>query len=162
MDRELIARFNAAVTPDDETWHLGDFSLDERITARVLPLLNGRHHLVMGNHDKCHPHRSKHAKAARQYVQMGFVDVQARHTFAVSGLGPVLATHMPRSGDADARYSEYRPDDWGGPILCGHVHELWLTRENMLNVGVDQHDFRPIRFDDAIELLKVACDDHRK
>lgn len=159
MDRELIARFNAVVTPDDETWHLGDFSLDERITARILPLLNGKHHLVMGNHDKCHPHRSKHLKMKRRYHAMGFITVEQRHVFAVDGLGPVLATHMPRSGGPDVRYAEYRPDDWGGPILCGHIHEKWLTCGNQLNIGVDVHQYAPIRFDDAVDLLRQAVEE---
>ena len=54
MTEELVARHNAVVTDADDVWHLGDFSLDERLVARVLSRLRGRHHLVAGNHDTCH------------------------------------------------------------------------------------------------------------
>jgi calcineurin-like phosphoesterase family protein len=52
-DEALIVAWNATVRPDDIVWHLGDFaymcSLDN--TAGILSGLNGRKHLVRGNHD---------------------------------------------------------------------------------------------------------------
>src|ERR671919_306374 len=50
---ELVRRWNEAVGPDDEVWHLGDFSLGPEPTevADLLGSLNGRKHLIVGNND---------------------------------------------------------------------------------------------------------------
>jgi calcineurin-like phosphoesterase family protein len=51
MDAAMIARWNAAVGPEDEIWHLGDFARTTTRAAEILPRLNGRKHLVLGNND---------------------------------------------------------------------------------------------------------------
>src|SRR5947209_2262243 len=51
MDADLVDRWNAAVGPDDEIWHLGDFARTARHAAALLPRLHGRKHLVVGNND---------------------------------------------------------------------------------------------------------------
>jgi calcineurin-like phosphoesterase family protein len=51
-DDILIKNWNSVVKPDDDVWHLGDFSFRNRINiCRYLEKLNGRIHLVRGNHD---------------------------------------------------------------------------------------------------------------
>ena len=52
MDRDMMALWNSRVGPDDHVWHLGDFSYKGAVpTRRYLEGLNGRKHLVIGNHD---------------------------------------------------------------------------------------------------------------
>lgn len=53
-DEALIARWNAAVRPDDTVWHLGDFCYhcSETYARDGFRRLNGRRFLVRGNHDK--------------------------------------------------------------------------------------------------------------
>jgi calcineurin-like phosphoesterase family protein len=52
MDASLIATWNAVVRPDDDIWHLGDFSYrSAKAPADYLRRLSGRKHLVSGNHD---------------------------------------------------------------------------------------------------------------
>jgi hypothetical protein len=67
MNEALVARFNDRVSPEDETFHLGDFSLDDRLVRDYLPRLNGRHHLIAGNHDACFPKHRKWRNAADRY-----------------------------------------------------------------------------------------------
>lgn len=54
-DEALIARWNAAVRPQDTVWHLGDFCYrcpEDRARA-IFARLNGRQRfLVRGNHDR--------------------------------------------------------------------------------------------------------------
>ena len=53
MDRQMIDRWNAAVRPADEVWHLGDFAVrqsPERV-ADLLTTLHGTKHLIVGNND---------------------------------------------------------------------------------------------------------------
>jgi calcineurin-like phosphoesterase family protein len=52
MDAVLICNWNARVRPQDEIWHLGDFTFrSEKAASLYLNRLNGRKHLVWGNHD---------------------------------------------------------------------------------------------------------------
>ena len=52
MDHALIANWNARVGPDDDVWHLGDFAYRSGKTCKsYLSRLNGRIHLIVGNHD---------------------------------------------------------------------------------------------------------------
>ncbi len=53
MDRALIQRWNERVGPDDTVYHLGDFAFGPVAEGRkYFDLLNGRKHLIIGNHDK--------------------------------------------------------------------------------------------------------------
>lgn len=58
----------------------------------------------------------------------------------------------------DANYSELLPYTWN---LCGHVHERWKINRplQILNVGVDVWDFKPITFDKIIETILTFDDD---
>ncbi|HVJ53859.1 MAG TPA: metallophosphoesterase family protein [Aliidongia sp.] len=52
MDAALIRNWNDRVAPDDEVWHLGDVAFrNAKATEGYLGQLNGRKHLVWGNHD---------------------------------------------------------------------------------------------------------------
>lgn len=54
MNEEMVSRWNAVVRPDDIVWHLGDFAYGTwkgGDTAAIFARLNGRKHLVKGNHD---------------------------------------------------------------------------------------------------------------
>lgn len=135
MQREMIARHNAVVGPDDEVWHLGDFSLNEKTVPQILCQLRGKHHLISGNHDKCHPCHKKTETAKRRYLLFGFASV--RHEVH---MGPWLLNHLPYTGDSanEPRYPEWRPKDEGKWLLHGHIHEIRKVGERMINVGVDQ------------------------
>lgn len=52
MNRELIARWNARVKPEDTVYHLGDFAMGSRTRwPEFREVLNGSIVLVLGNHD---------------------------------------------------------------------------------------------------------------
>src|SRR5699024_2680506 len=55
-DEAIVAAWNRHVRPEDTVWHLGDLSLvAPRRLAGIVPRLNGRIRLVLGNHDRAHP-----------------------------------------------------------------------------------------------------------
>ena len=70
MNREMIARWNSTVGPDDTVYHLGDFALGKFAKAApILHRLNGaRKILVLGNHDR----------SARQMLAVGFDEVHKK------------------------------------------------------------------------------------
>jgi calcineurin-like phosphoesterase family protein len=141
MQRELVARHNALVGDDDDVWHLGDFALNEKTIPGILSQLRGRHHLIVGNHDRCHPCHKKSEGAKRRYLLFGFASVQRE-----VHMGPWILNHLPYTGDSanEPRYPEWRPKDEGKVLLHGHVHELWKTKDRMINVGVDQWNYAPV------------------
>ena len=155
MHAALIARHNAVVADGDDVYHLGDFALDDRLVPWMLRELRGRHHLVSGNHDRCHPCHARHLSATRGYVNAGFVDVYERLVLDVDPLGKVLLSHLPYVGD---RTDEERLPDMRPPpgeercLLHGHVHDRWRVRwetlagrkRAMINVGVDQWELAPV------------------
>lgn len=141
MQYEMIVRHNAVVGENDDVWHLGDFALNEKTVPLILPRLVGRHHLVVGNHDACHPCHKKSEGAKRRYLLYGFASVATE-----IHMGPFLLNHLPYVGDSahEGRYPEWRPKDEGKWLLHGHVHELWKVRGKMINVGVDQWNYGPV------------------
>lgn len=53
MDEELIRRWNEKIGERDQVYHLGDVSIRKpESTIEILERLNGKIHLIKGNHDK--------------------------------------------------------------------------------------------------------------
>jgi len=153
MTEEMVRRHNAVVGPNDVVFHLGDFAMDERLVERVLRRLNGHHRLIPGNHDRCHPcHRSWQA-ARNRYLRYGFETVDMR----LSG-EHFDAEHLPYTGDKSDRdrYAKFRPEDKGGWLLHGHIHEKWKVRGRMINVGVDVWDFTPVALEDLLAIKRTG------
>jgi calcineurin-like phosphoesterase family protein len=157
MNAELTRRFNETVGPDDITWHLGDFAWKPSEVGPLLAKLNGKHHLICGNHDSCHPVHKRHVRETRRYLDAGFLSVSESFTEDFAGIGRVLLCHLPlRRADAtDERYADRRPDSLHGAdwLFHGHVHEKWRLRGRMLNVGVDVWEFRPVSVEQIAEYL---------
>ena len=57
MREIMIAKHNAIVTPEDTTFHLGDFcmSKDPENAKRIIERLNGDHYFLKGSHDEWLP-----------------------------------------------------------------------------------------------------------
>ena len=146
MACELVARHNTVVGPADTVIHVGDFVMDDRLLPSILPQLRGRHMLVYGNHDRCHPCRKDHRAAGERYLRAGFMEVVEQFV-----LHEMLVHHMPYSGDDREKYHRYRPLDTGRVLLHGHVHGLWKTRGRMINVGVDVRDYAPVPLEAIVE-----------
>ncbi len=49
----MIDRWNSAVKPEDEVWHLGDFAVRQSVdrVSYLLGVLHGRKHLIVGNNE---------------------------------------------------------------------------------------------------------------
>jgi calcineurin-like phosphoesterase family protein len=160
MQVELVARHNSVVQPDDEVWHIGDFSMSEKTVPLILPQLNGKHTLVMGNHDKCHTCHKNHEVAKQRYLQYGFVGVhQEVHNFH----GFIL-NHLPRAeeGEHGKKFAQWRPQKqvWEAREevfqLHGHTHlpPEKRMRHHMLDVGIDGNNYYPISLDEIKALVK--------
>lgn len=138
MHTALQDRWNAVVLPQDEVWVLGDFAFGPHPSiARLLDSLEGRKHLVQGNHDRHRP---------AVYLRCGFASVQQHAELELEGLR-IRMRHRPPDHSEAAQLT-----------LCGHVHEKWAWDpvRLTLNVGVDVWDFRPISAEQVAETLVKA------
>ena len=159
MNSELITRHNQVVKKDDEVYYLGDFSLSEKVVPIILPALNGRIHLILGNHDKAHPlnfkagsREVKAAEAKKRYLDYGFVSVDLEMK-----LDPFILCHFPYLSEEvenkyEAKYPQWRPKNNGEWLLCGHVHQAWKTKNKMINVGCDVWDYAPVQLETLIAI----------
>ena len=168
MDDALVYRWNERVTPTDEVFVLGDVVIPERALVNV-SRLNGRKILVPGNHDGCHWMHRRHMRARRLYLEAGFsviLDDGRAHEHYLSyrhdRVAEVNLSHFPYRGGGDhtfvERYGEWRLEDTGVPLLCGHVHDAWKVKAGpagspMVNVGVDVWDFAPVDSETLAGLL---------
>ncbi len=158
MNRALIARWNEEVADDDEVWMLGDFALGK--IADTLPLveeLAGRKVLLTGNHDRCWPGHGRRAEGwEERYIEAGFDEIVHGDVTIDVGDHQPLACHFPYRGDSHDRdrFVDSRPTDRGCWLLHGHVHERWLQRGRMINVGVDAWNYRPVSEAELSRLIR--------
>ncbi len=145
MDRRLAERWNNTIRPEDRVYVLGDVSFHPpKIGVPLLRELSGEKILVLGNHDKYSP---------TQYRSAGFLVVTEEMVINIAGRRVRLSHYpyyplpehekvMPKH---ELRYPERRPARHGYEfLLCGHVHERWITNGRMINVGVDAWKYAPV------------------
>jgi calcineurin-like phosphoesterase family protein len=156
MNKALIDNHNATVSSEDTTYHLGDFSMSDKIVPEILKQLNGTHILIPGNHDKCHPAHKNYQTKITEYLSYGFKEIHIELMQDIPGIGLVKFNHLPYNdpGFDDNRYAHLKPKPSGEKYLFhGHVHTSWKRRDNMINLGVDQWEYKPVSLDQVISFL---------
>jgi calcineurin-like phosphoesterase family protein len=133
MNQAMIERWNAVVQPEDDVWHLGDFAYKSaRPVASIFEVLNGKKHLVVGNHD------GRHTRA------LAWESVDTMKEIAVDGQRIFLCHYPMLSWPAMNR---------GSIHLHGHVHGNTRGPAGSIDVGVDCWDFRPVSLPQILERL---------
>ena len=138
MDAKLIARWNSVVAPGDTVWHVGDFCYKASLAVDAYrERLNGRIHLIAGNHDtqtiKHHAHLFASVDDIREIESAG---------------QRILLCHYPMR--------EW-PGAWRGAWhLFGHVHGRLDGEPHglSLDVGVDSHGYAPVGIDRLRALMR--------
>jgi len=143
MDEVLIENWNAAVGQHDTVHILGDLFFRNKVPAgEYLQRLNGRKHLIIGNHDKDWMKRID--------LSLYFESVERMVVFA-DGAHRITLCHYPMmswSGMAKGSF-----------MIHGHIHNstgadyfpLIRNMPNLLNAGVDINDFKPVPFSTLFE-----------
>lgn len=124
-DEELVARWNATVSPKDTVWHLGD-AVFGAANLDLLARLNGHKHLVMGNHDQ-YPisEYAKYFNKIRGCVQL--------HNYILTHI-PVHPSQFPR---------------FKGNIH-GHTHSKAVEDVRYIPVSLEHTGLRPVLLDKLI------------
>jgi len=157
MTTGLIANYNSVISDDDTVYFVGDFTLQFRYAAAVLPKLKGNKQLYMGNHDSCHPAFKFKDKTAtvQQYLDIGFTKVALSKSLVLANGKRAFVTHVPYD---DMRYPHFAAVRGEEDILIhGHVHSAWRLKyyKNipMFNVGVDVNNYFPISEEELISTV---------
>ena len=136
MNDTIIQNHNAVVTGSDEVYHLGDFSWRGDKVSWLLQQLNGRHHLILGNHDHKHIKQAigSYAKGYKMHMFQSVRDVAI-----VSWNGDkIFVSHYA--------HACWPASHKGRGHLFGHSHGTFPGIGRSFDVGVDALNFEPISF----------------
>lgn len=169
MNDYLVDCWNANVGDSDEVYCLGDFSFKLQVMREIMPLLNGKKILIVGNHDPFFKRMvtGKEDEARKLALQAGFSGIHFQLDLELPGIGLVRLAHFPYAPDDltglpefELKYLEHRPKVGKEKFLLhGHVHSEWRERAYpgmpwMLNVGVDLWGMRPVSEKLVVEFLQ--------
>ena len=134
MDEEMVKRWNETVRPNDKVYHLGDVVINRK-ALKTLGRLNGEKVLIKGNHD---------IFKLSDYLPY-FKNIRGYHV-----MNGMILSHIPVHEESIARF---------GTNIHGHLHYNRVKKEGIIdpryfNVSVEQIDFTPILFEQAIIKIK--------
>lgn len=159
MNQEMVARWNSVVGPEDTIYYLGDFCLsNKKKIMEFKKKMNGKHWiLIKGNHDR----------SAKSMMECGFDEVYKQLRLELAPDVDVLLCHYPYrpkndiTKDSLADLPEFkikhfndRPVDDGGWLIHGHTHSRWSIKDHMINVSVENWDYKPVHFRDILKIIK--------
>ena len=150
MNGKLVENWNATVGAHDEVYILGDFALrlEMPVIHEILEQLNGRKHLIFGNHD--------HEIARHRYFFRDvFASMRDLYLMRLPSYDKrLILCHYPMMfwcGDYDPKFVH----------LYGHIHNnahdiAWASHlRNAYNVGVDVNGYRPVSIDEILEKIRA-------
>lgn len=155
MDTGLIGNWNQVVGRNDEVYVLGDFCFKGASKAiQYLENLNGKIHLIGGNHDHFISQQSFELYVARQLNALchsGKYDPhivrEGWYKHMMDGEHEVVLCHFP------ILYWDGQ-DDRRSLHLYGHMHSrpgMQHPHPDAFNVGVDVNNYRPVSLEELLE-----------
>lgn len=136
MNSSLIRNFNEVVSHDSIVFHLGDLLYadkgnvrDQHRAQQIVSQLNGKHVLVLGNHD------ITLASCNEFSVTLPYLEL-------LIGKQLLCLCHYPMESWNGRRL--------GSIMLHGHSHGNSLEVQNRFDVGVDCNAFRPISYSELL------------
>jgi calcineurin-like phosphoesterase family protein len=142
MNESLILNWNSRVKTSDTIYIVGDLFFRNTVSAEeYLNRMNGKKHLILGNHDKDWIKKvdmPKHFISVDRLAEIG------------DGKHKITLCHYPMmtwNGMAKGSY-----------LIYGHIHNntnsdywpLLKLMPNALNAGVDINKFHPVSFDELL------------
>ena len=130
FDNAIIQNWNSVVSQSDTVIVLGDVALSEKGLANISKC-NGTKLLIKGNYDekasaKYNVSDELLLKYFKEVTDSGYIKI---------GTEDVYLNHYPSKGSD--RYFN----------IVGHIHGTWRVQRNMINVGTDAWNYRPISED---------------
>ena len=141
MNETIVSNWNNVVSPEDEVYLLGDVMLGGTENIEYVKRLNGKLHIVLGNHDTST--RRKLYSACENVVEVSLANTLKYKKYNF------FLTHYPciTTNGAVESLKQVVIN------LFGHTHQTSNFYEDIpwiYHVGMDSHDCRPVNLDDAI------------
>ena len=146
-DEEIIRIWNETIAPDDDVYHLGDIMLEDNESGiEKLKRLNGRIHIIIGNHDT-----DTRIDLYRQCPNVVSIDYALRLKIKKYHL---WLSHYPT---ITANYDDDKP--WAKHMvnIYGHTHQkekFYSDNPYMYCVCLDAHSNRPVSLEEIVEDVK--------
>jgi calcineurin-like phosphoesterase family protein len=144
MNEILIANWNSVVGPNDPVYHLGDFALSGvEACFSILKRLNGKIHLIKGNHEKTALACADRFEWVKDYHEMYLPDPKGK-----GGKQMIVLMHYAMR--------VWNASHHGAWQLYGHSHGNLPDDPNLLSidVGVDCHGYTPISFQQIKRIME--------
>lgn len=143
MDEVLINNWNKKVNNDDEVYILGDFCYrNSKDATYYLKKLNGKKHLIIGNHDKA---ILNNKKALEMFESINAL------TMIQDGSYNVVLCHYP--------LAEWNNEYYGSIHLYGHIHNnkhdtyyYMNNKMNAYNVGCMLNNYEPVSLEELLNI----------
>jgi calcineurin-like phosphoesterase family protein len=135
MNEVIIANWNSVVTAEDEVWVLGDFFMGQLTAIEpILNRLNGKIHLVRGNHDQKNRMKIYEARGIDIH-DIAYVQYRGRY---------FVLCHFPNESEEFVRM--VIEDNSEVVWLYGHVHGKAPKGyvNGTYHVGADTNNLTPI------------------
>lgn len=135
MNEVIIANWNSVVTAEDEVWVLGDFFMGQLTAIEpILDRLNGKIHLVRGNHDQKNRMKIYEARGIDIH-DIAYVPYKGRY---------FVLCHFPNESEEFVRM--VIEDNSEVVWLYGHVHGKAPKGyvNGTYHVGADTNNLTPI------------------
>jgi calcineurin-like phosphoesterase family protein len=154
MNEKIITRWNSRITKDDDVYILGDLVMGGVENVELLKQLNGKIHIIYGNHDG--PKKREAYAELENVVECGWANMikYKKYSFYLS--------HYPTITDNEDIGEIVSPKECV-INLFGHTHQFddfYDTNDGynfrMYHVGVDSHDCFPVPIDEVIEEIKMV------
>lgn len=143
MNEAYVQKWNETVTAEDDVYALGDLMLGDTSNIEYLKRLNGKIHIVLGNHDTSN--REKMYRELPNVVEVAEVGIRLKykkHHFVLTHY-PMMTGNLEKESLKQMSLNLY-----------GHTHQtsnFYNDMPFMYHVGVDSHDGVPVLLDDVIE-----------
>lgn len=151
MHETMIRKWNERVERGDNVYLLGDLGFVNRSGSEIsefISRVNGEIYLIRGNHDKGNK---------KWYLDQGISEVHDHYTI----LDGSLLSHYPMGSDVydgkrtrkikEMLSSVYMENDCNFHYYA-HTHKSPVEGDDFMNVGVDLHDFYPVRYCRKVQL----------
>lgn len=136
----LVDNWNSVVPVDADVWHLGDFCFGGSAEwYHLVGALNGRIHLVLGNHDTV---------ASEPMLDL-FESVHMMARLEVAGHRELWLSHFPLQTWPGKFYGKA----WN---LYGHIHSQTkpeTEEETQYDVGVDRNEYKPVSYQAIVDIM---------
>ena len=153
MTEGLIANHNSLVGKEDDVYFLGDVSwLDRKKTQDILYRLNGRLHLILGNHDR--KGSMYEPSEIIMHSKDRWVWIKDYHEMEVK------CGRTGKKWHFNLFHFPIKSFHWMGRKavhLHGHSHSDFLQEDKTVrrfDVGVDANKFFPVSFQTIIDLAE--------